>query len=351
MTIMSLKKERRKEVEDAVILAIGTNKKNKPLNQKEIADKSGLSTQSISRIIKNLEQSGRVLKKKDGRYNIYSLPEKEISVKYSLDGLKEDEVYSTHVADFIHDVPKCAKNNFSYAFLEILNNAIEHSNGTEVIILIKRSELMLEFCIKDDGVGVFTKVAESLNLSKKRYAILELAKGKFTSDPTSHSGEGIFFSSKCGDQFTLESDGIIFYANPSAEILLDKHAETEKYTGTLALFTIKMDHQQTMEELFKQYTDMPERYGFSKTAIPIRLLEYGDKSPIFISRSQARRLLARVERFEVVTLDFSGIESIGQGFADEIFRVFKTKYPDVTLTPVNCSDTVNQMIEHVLAYK
>ena len=269
---------------------------------------------------------------------------------YDIKGLNEDRVYKENVVAFIQDIPKTAKANFEYAFLEILNNAIEHSNGTRVTVQITRDECMLSFAIMDDGVGIFTKIAETLKLDEKRYAILELAKGKFTSDPDSHSGEGIFFSSKCGDYFAIESDGVSFIAESTEEVL---HEPTNRPNdpGTCVYFKIKLSHQQTLGELFKQYTNAPERYGFSKTAIPIRLLEFGDESPIFISRSQARRLLVRVERFEVVQLDFSGVDSIGQGFADEIFRVFKTKHPDVKLIPVNCTDAVNQMIQHALEYR
>jgi hypothetical protein len=34
---------------------------------------------------------------------------------------------------------------------------------------------------------------------------------------------------------------------------------------------------------------------------------------------------------------------IGQAFADELFRVFETAYPGVTLTPINVSIAVLQM--------
>lgn len=267
---------------------------------------------------------------------------------YRIEGLTEDKVYRDIVIDFIRDAPKCARECFEYAFMEIMNNAIEHSGGMEVEVSLFLDEDWLVFIIKDDGIGIFTKVAETLKLEEKRYAILELAKGKFTTDPKSHTGEGIFFSSKCADYFYLGSDGIRFATKPK----LEKLEQTEiVYKGTSVAFQVSLDHQQTLQDLFKQYTDAPESYGFIKTIIPIQLLEYGDKTPVFISRSQARRLLARIERFRVVHLDFSGIENIGQGFADEIFRVFRNNHPDVELAPVNCSEAVRQMIRHVLEYR
>jgi len=61
-------------------------------------------------------------------------------------------------------------------------------------------------------------------------------------------------------------------------------------------------------------------FGFSKTHIPVFLAAYGEDN--LISRSQAKRLLVRFERFKEIILDFENVESIGQAFADEIFRVF-----------------------------
>ena len=346
---MSLKKERREQIEKAIFDAIGVHYKGTALVQSNFARDFGISAQSVSRIIKNLEKSGRLIIQKNGRNTIYSLPTERKLQTYEIKGLTEEKVYNELVADFIRDIPMCAKNNFAYAFTEILNNAIEHSNGTMVQVSLWRNECDISFAIADDGVGVFTKVAESLNLEDKRYAIFELAKGKFTTDPGSHSGEGIFFSSKCGDYFTLESDGLIFDTRSTMESLCE-HVSNHQ-SGTTVLFKINTNHQQTLAELFKQYTDAPDSYGFSKTSVPIRLLEYGDASPVFVSRSQARRLIARLERFETVILDFSGIDSIGQGFADEIFRVFQRNHPHVKLTPVNCTDEVNQMIRHVMHNK
>jgi anti-sigma regulatory factor (Ser/Thr protein kinase) len=268
--------------------------------------------------------------------------------KYKIEGLAEDKVYRDIVKDFVRDAPEVAKECFEYAFMEMMNNAIEHSGGTEVTIILFDDNNSIGFAIKDDGVGIFTKVAEALNLDEKRYAIVELAKGKFTTDPKSHSGEGIFFSSKCGDLFALTSDGIRFVAESNSEKL--EQTETA-YEGTGVAFRVNLDHQQPLKNLFGQYTDAPETYGFIKTEIPIKLLEYGDDTPIFMSRSQARRLLVGIDRFKVARLDFSGIETIGQGFADEIFRVFKNSHPDVELVPINCSEAVHQMIRHALEYR
>ena len=63
-----------------------------------------------------------------------------------------------------------------------------------------------------------------------------------------------------------------------------------------------------------------------------------------ITRSQAKRLMQRAERFRTVMLDFAGVTSIGQAFADEVFRVFANAHPDVELVPMHATPAVQQMI-------
>jgi hypothetical protein len=68
-----------------------------------------------------------------------------------------------------------------------------------------------------------------------------------------------------------------------------------------------------------------------------------------ISQSEARRLLVNLDKFRRVELDFRNVESVGQGFADEVFRVFANNHPEIDLRPVNASPAVNAMIRHARA--
>lgn len=63
-----------------------------------------------------------------------------------------------------------------------------------------------------------------------------------------------------------------------------------------------------------------------------------------IARSEAKRLLEGHERRSSITLDFAGVERIGQAFADEIFRVFANEHSAVELIAVNALPEVQQMI-------
>jgi len=58
-----------------------------------------------------------------------------------------------------------------------------------------------------------------------------------------------------------------------------------------------------------------------------------------------KRLLTRVDRFKTAIFDFTEVETIGQAFADEIFRVFASRYPEVELLAIKANSAVKRMIQ------
>ena len=73
-----------------------------------------------------------------------------------------------------------------------------------------------------------------------------------------------------------------------------------------------------------------------------------EKIDSWISRSRARSLLSLYDGMGEVIIDFEGMSTIGQGFADEMFRVHRNSYPEMKLTPINMNGAVKDMIIHVL---
>jgi len=112
--------------------------------------------------------------------------------------------------------------------------------------------------------------------------------------------------------------------------------------------TIRPTSPHTLEGVFNRFSNKDDDYRFSRTHVPVALARDGEEN--LVSRSQAKRLLARLDRFEDVHLDFKGVESIGQAFADEIFRVFATEHPTVKLQPLNTTAAVDRMIRRALAH-
>jgi hypothetical protein len=105
---------------------------------------------------------------------------------------------------------------------------------------------------------------------------------------------------------------------------------------------IAVDSKRTDREVFEAFSSGPDEYAFAKTVVPVRLARIGDEN--LVSRSQAKRLLQRVDRFRHVVFDFEGVERIGQAFADEIFRVFALEHPTVELAAIHATPEVQQMI-------
>jgi hypothetical protein len=83
--------------------------------------------------------------------------------------------------------------------------------------------------------------------------------------------------------------------------------------------------------------------SLNKTSIRVDLFRQGD----FVSRTEAKLIGARLEGFEVIELDFSGVSQIGQGFADELFRVWANEHPSSRLEPVNANPAVQAVIAAV----
>lgn len=309
----------------------------------DFAKAHNLTVQSVYRYLNQLVGENKLTKEKVGQKNTYHFVSEYKAIEKDIAGLTEDSVWRNEVGPFLSHLPKIAFNNLAYAFSEILNNAIDHSDGTKVKISVEKNIHEVTILIADNGIGVFKKIADAMGLEEKSFAILELAKGKFTTDPASHTGEGVFFSSKVVDEFAIFSEDLVFLGPTSATPpYLDRRKTFQ--TGTSVLLCIYNSHKETSKDVFDRFTEAPESYGFTKTIVPVRLLEYGDERPLVVSRSQAKRLMVRFDRFENIILDFSGIDEIGQGFADELFRVFPSQHPNTTLTPINCSDQVMQMI-------
>ena len=117
--------------------------------------------------------------------------------------------------------------------------------------------------------------------------------------------------------------------------------------GTIVRMAIKRSSDRKIEDVFGKFTAGPEEFQFNKTVIPVRLAQYGNEK--LVSRSQAKRLLVRVEKFQNVIFDFDGVDAIGQAFADEIFRVYARKNPEITLLPTNMKTGVKKMINRALS--
>jgi len=334
MRIMNLRK-----------LILSRIKKNRQTTSKEIMNLTGFSRVYINRFLKQLINEKKIVlvgKANQARYVLYgkvAQKRKNISRLLKNQKLSEDRVLEEikNQTLIFEDTSTNLNNILSYGFTEIMNNAIEHSRSKTIQIKFSKNKSIASFTIRDFGVGVFKNILKKFQLKNEVEAINHLLKGKQTTLPKAHSGEGIFFTSKVADLFSLESHNKKLIVNNTEKDIFIKNIKTLK--GTRAIFTINIQSQTTLRKIFSKYAG--KSFQFSKTKILVKL---GLVDNVFLSRSQARRIIFGLDKFKKIILDFKGVESIGKSFADEIFRVWQNNHPKIAIKHQNANDNSLIMI-------
>lgn len=330
------------------------NQKGK-VTSSEIMSKVSISRQYVIMVISELVGEKQVIKigSTHNAFYVSSTFAKEhpeifpsvFKKTYKNQSLEEHKVLIEIEEKFpqILNLPENVRSIFTFAFSEIFNNAIEHSGSKNISIEVAERNKKISFIVSDSGVGVFRNIMKKRGLHSEIEAIQDLLKGKTTTMPKSHSGEGIFFTSKSADLFILDSFGYQMIVNTKTEGVSIKNVHIIK-RGTRVIFEIGTDSERHLDQVFKKYTNLTDEsdYGFDKTEIRVKLYTMGG---VHISRSQARRILSGLEKFKIILFDFDKVPIIGQAFADEVYRVFQHKYPVIKIEEENMSEGVKFMIE------
>lgn len=317
-----------------------------------------ISRQRAHVILSELVKNGKLIKIGSTLKSSYAIPDyashhleifpSTISKHLRNLNLEEHKVLDDIESKFpsVLKLPENVKSIFVYAFSEMLNNAMEHSRSVYVDIRVSIKNKKLTFEVNDFGIGVFRNIMEKKNLNSELEAIQDLLKGKTTTMPKSHSGEGIFFTSKVSDTFILESFGYkLIIDNKIPDLFLEEIKKQKK--GTKVTFTIDIQSVKHLGDVFRSFSDYDEKTGlpaFDKTEIKIKLYTMGG---IHVSRSQARRVLNELNKFKKIIFDFDKVPMVGQAFADEIFRVFHNQYPEIKLEAINMNEGVKFMVDRV----
>lgn len=308
----------------------------------------GITRQAANKHLQKLAAEGALHPEGKTRHRSYKLAtlsqwRKSFSITPSLE---EDQVWTQEVSKAVGSLPQNVMDIWSFCVTEMVNNAKDHSGGNGLSIEVSKTAVTTEILITDDGIGIFKKIQEALNLIDERHAILELSKGKLTTDPESHTGHGIFFSSRMVDTFGILSGGVYFghaFGNEEDWII----EPDESHLGTTVFLRLNNHTARTVRAVSEEYSTGEADLAFTKTVVPVKLAQYGPEK--LVSRSQAKRLMVRVDRFKVVMLDFTGVEFIGQAFADEIFRIFVRDHPQVEIYPIHTNADVGQAINSARA--
>jgi len=306
-----------------------TARKKGLIKSRDFVDDFSVSRQYVNKLISQLVDEKNLIKLGSTRAAMYVTPEyinlhpeitPNIYTKHLINKkLEEHEVLDDIEQKFLPfgTLPENINSIFTFAFSEMLNNAIEHSKSTKIDISVSLIDNELSFSIADFGIGVFRNIMKKRKLKSEMEAIQDLLKGKTTTAPKQHSGEGIFFTSKIGDEFILDSFGYQFISDNKIKDIFIKKAKGQKQ-GTKVIFRINLKDKHHLNDIFHKYTNLSDDsdYGFDKTEIRIRLYTEGG---VNISRSQAR------------VMDYDRVPIIGQAFADEVYRVFQNKHPDIKI--------------------
>lgn len=314
------------------------------------AKEFGLSRTGVARYMNRLIADGLISaegKTRSRRYVLKTLKDFILPLERNRPApWNEDNIWRQHIHPLMgNNVPQNVIDICQYGFTEMFNNVIDHSESPDAIISYEQTYTRLIMHVTDHGVGIFNKIQRDFNLADPRTALLELSKGKITSDRKHHSGEGIYFTSRMFDKFSILS-GHLFYSRSRREDdgwLIESRDEKKDNMGTFITMEIGTNATWTMRSVFDQYQG--DDIYFRKTHVPVALGRYPGEQ--LVSRSQAKRILARFTDFSEVILDFSGVSEIGQPFADEIFRVFKNAHPDTMVFALNANEQINRMIKYV----
>ena len=314
----------------------------------QLCEKLGISRQALNLHVRELISNGSIVKTGSTRAARYYLAESgPKAAKFNkivrLANLDESTVYEelATILNLRSVLSFDQESIVNYGFTEMLNNAIDHSKTDKCDISVSLDAANIEFEIRDRGIGVFHSIASRLSLPDEHAAMIELIKGKTTTMPDEHSGEGIFFSSQAADKFTLRSHSIQLLWDKLRDDVFVSQPRFSK--GTSVHFLLNRSSRTKLETVFARFAPEEFDFEFSKTKIMVKLLK-----PEYISRSEAKRLIVNLDKFRVVELNFKHVSQLGQGFADEVFRVFANRNPNTALQVTHTNSSIQAMIDHVI---
>lgn len=320
----------------------------------EIVQETGFSRTTVNSAFQELLDAGKIIRFGKTKGAFYVRADKDVIARVQADilefsaVLKNEQLREDIILKKIHSetgimmgLQKNVSDIFEYAFTEIFNNAVDHSQSKNIYVDVKRTEDDISFTIEDNGIGIFNNIRDKKKYPDVMIAIERLIKGKITTAPAHHSGEGIFFTSRIADAFLIQSFGKkLLFQNLLSDVFID---DVKFKQGTRVFFIISLTSTKNLIALFDTYCNTEsEMYEFNKTEVIVKLFQFGDH---MVSRSQAKRIIHGLEEFDEIIFDFKDIRMIGQGFADEVFRVWQNAFPKKKLSYRNANENIVFMIE------
>ena len=302
----------------------------------------GISRQAVHKHLRLLVDARVLSRTGPGGYQLCTLEDHKKILSVS-DGIPEDIVWRTEIRDMLGALPEKALDIWRCGFTEMFSNVVAHSGSESAFVQVKKTAISSKMTMWDRGVGILNKIRSHMSLLDDRHAVVELTKGKLTTSPAAHPGQGIFFTARMFDSFSILSKGVLLSHSSSSGD--DWTVETQQEgSGTLVTMTLRNATTRRIKDIYDNFSS-ENGSGFSTTVVPAHLAQQGSEK--LVSRSEGKRLLERIDQFKVALIDFDRVESIGQAFADEIFRVYPSEHPEVDIRPIRTNKEVQSIIEGV----
>jgi anti-sigma regulatory factor (Ser/Thr protein kinase) len=292
-----------------------------------------------------VEYAGPLRRGRSVRYQIaynnrWKFPIGEVETEHRLWEQLRDSILNSRMT-------RPAREIHTYVFGEIVNNVLEHSSSPDLSILHRTRDDETRVSVRDTGVGIFDHIAAAAGFTDRMSSVRKLQTGGYTTSPEGHTGQGVFFSSRAADQLSINSGGIEWATD---NLIPDQTLRTINVfgRGTTVTWQLEDATNRSLVGLFESFSilDEDEIPQFAATAIAVAATT---GTADYVTRSAARELLQGKDQFRVIVLDFSGVTNIGQGFADEVFRVFPANSPDVTVSAINMNEAVSWFVTQAQA--
>lgn len=307
-----------------------------------VEERTGASHRAVMSALRRLVDAHWLVRSGSSRRPVYGPGTlRQVARSYTLHGLQEDIPWQRDFAPNF-ELPRHVARMIQHGFTELVNNAIDHSGGTSVTVSLRQTPSHVQLLVSDDGCGVFDRICEAFDIADAQHAMLELSKGRLTSQPEMHTGRGLFFSAQLADVFDIHANNTAFQRR-SWESSGWQRGRPMPRQGSSIYMAIALDTSRTLDQVMEAWSIDGTGIEFDQTTVNLRLLA-GPGEPLD-SRAQARRVAARLPMFKRAEISFDGVEDVGHGFADELFRVFARAHQEVELTPTHMTPRIAALIK------
>lgn len=309
-----------------------------------VEERTGASRRAALAALKRLVDAQWLVRSGTGRRPVYAPGAlRQVVRSFTLHQLQEDVAWQRDFAPHF-DFPRHVQRMVQHAFTELVNNAIDHSGGTSVTVSLRQTPRHAQLLVSDDGCGVFEKICGTYELTDAQHAMLELSKGRLTTQPQAHTGRGLFFSSQLADVFDIHANGKAFQRR-AWEGNAWQTGKGLPRQGSSIYMAVSLDTTRTLDQVLGQWSVDGSGIAFDQTRVMLQLVV--GPGQMLDSRAQARRVATRLPQFKRAEVDFAGVEDVGHAFADELFRVFAKAHQEVELVPLNMSPRVAALVAAV----